>query len=275
MNKKFLKIITIVSLILTLVGCGNAKENVATDEENKVVENVNTAEDELKEYLPRDFVYCSSAGDWYTIIKLNDDLTYEGHYYNFVQGMMDEDYAGALYKSEFSGEFGEIEKEEDNKYSFVLESMNVHTAQEENIVDGVLNVGVQPRGLEDSKHFELYLPDTSINDIPEIDTKIPWEPDNDYEETWNPNLFSENDTIGCFELYNKDSKFLFVGNSDENDVPCTDGVLSIVDTTNGTVHSPYCDKVKVLKPENRRIIITPHFEVDEYGYTLDIDCMWG
>ena len=260
-------------LVVLIVGCdSDLEQDVLPENDTDIEEEIITAEDEIKEYLPMDFVYCSNSGDWYTLMTLNEDLTYEGHYYCSQPGMSDVDYFGAIFECDFSGEFGEVEKETDYKYSLTLETINVHTAQEENIIDDVLHAGVPPRGLEDSKYFELYLPVTSMDDVPEINNSVPWDKYSLVSSTWNPNKHSWTDTIGCYELYNKESRFLFVSNSNENTIPCTDGVLSIIDITTGEAHSPFCDKVKAIKPENRRIIITPHFKVEPYGYTLDNQC---
>ena len=252
------------------------EEDVQVEEEQDTGEGAEQKEDlqELEASLPMDFVYASESGDWYTLLTLDENFTFEGHFYYSLPGEGGYDYDERIEQCLFRGEFKDVTKASQTKYELTLDTMEVLTPQDEAVIDGILQVGVPPRGLEDSQNFELYLPDANVSEIPAMDTTVPWMT-HTVDGSWNPNAAVSGQTTGCYELFNKDKNYIFVSNGQEPKIDCEDGVLAILDTTTNVAHSPYCGEVTNIPQENRKLIITPHFALEEQGYSYDLNCAWG
>lgn len=115
--------------------------------------------------IPHYYEFCSGAGAWRTVMKINDDGSFEGHF-------LDSDY-DAVYESRFTGSFGTIKKIDGYSYSMELLSLDYDKSGKEYVSDyGQKVKAVEPYGLEGGKEFIVYLPGIPATDLPE--GFIPW-----------------------------------------------------------------------------------------------------
>ena len=159
----------------------------------------NDVEETIKLPLPEEtveFVFCSGAGAWQTLMTLNDDGSFNGAYSDTDMGDGGEQYPnGTVYVSDFSGAFGDVEKI--NEYSYRMKLINVETEVDvgkEWLEDGVRYIASGPYGLEDSEEFILYLPSTPISMV------------SSEFLTWWPYRFSQEEvqreTLDCYGILN-------------------------------------------------------------------------
>jgi tetratricopeptide (TPR) repeat protein len=119
--------------------------------------------------IPSSFVFSSGAGGWGNELEVNDDGSFEGHYFDANIGDVGEGYPrGSLIECYYSGEFTNIKKVNDYEYS--MNVLNLQLAEEPgktSIVDGRRIVAADPYGFDNAYEFRLYLPGRKTADMPE------------------------------------------------------------------------------------------------------------
>lgn len=117
----------------------------------------------------RVFYFASGAGAWCTELYIHEDGTFEGMYHDSDMGDTGVDYPnGTVYLCNFTGKFSLPEKVDDYTYSMRIE--NLECEQEEGVVeimDGVRYIGSYAYGLDDAEEILIYLPGTSLEELPE------------------------------------------------------------------------------------------------------------
>lgn len=115
------------------------------------------------------FYFSSGAGAWFTELTIDSDGTVKGHYQDADMGDMGDTYPnGTLYLSDFTGNFGELEKVDSYTYKMKLSSLSYEQEPEkEEIVDGVRQIYSIANGLAGGEEFYLYLPGARLADLPE------------------------------------------------------------------------------------------------------------
>lgn len=118
---------------------------------------------------PLDFGFSSGAGAWATELTLNPDGTFTGSYYDSNMGESGDGYDATVYVCDFSGRFGNIQKEDDNTYTMTLELCSTEKPAGEEWIDEdrVRYVASEPYGIDGGATFKLYLPGTPVESLPE------------------------------------------------------------------------------------------------------------
>ena len=119
--------------------------------------------------IPSEFYFMSGVGNWYTVIKIYGDGSFEGQYIDVNMGETGTDYPnGTTYTCEFTGKFADVVKVDDYTYSMHVVSLEQKgTKGDESIEDGVKYVVAYPYGFDDADEFELYLPGRPTYDLTE------------------------------------------------------------------------------------------------------------
>lgn len=154
---------------------GSLLKNLQDFEEAMTQEEVNTFSQSL-DMLPithemeMRFSHINEAGDWRTILTLNPDGSFTGHYSDFAMGEYEEDYPdGTLYFCDFYGKFGEIKQISDASFSLTLEELVTDPVGEERIEDRWRYVSSEPWGfvgadgaaLKPGASFLFYTPEAT------------------------------------------------------------------------------------------------------------------
>lgn len=115
------------------------------------------------------FYFSSGAGAWFTELAIDSDGRIEGHYQDADMGDTGDTYPnGTLYLSDFTGNFGELEKVDSHTYKMKLSSLSYEQEPaKEEIVDGVRQIYSIANGLAGGEEFYLYLPGTRLDELPE------------------------------------------------------------------------------------------------------------
>lgn len=150
-----------------------------------------------------ELTFSSGAGAWESYLVLKQDGTFEGSYHDGEMGEQGENYpGGSIYHCEFSGQFDQLKQIDANTYSLQLKE--VTTRQNiglEWIEDGIRYVAAEPYGLEAGREFYLYLPETSIDGLPE--EFLSWWPGYYLRKEESPRILS------VYGLYNKEKGYGF------------------------------------------------------------------
>lgn len=115
------------------------------------------------------FWFSSGVGAWGTTLFIHGDGSFEGSYHDSDMGDTGDGYPnGTVYLSDFSGQFGELEKQ--NAYTYAAE---VETLEQEKksgtseIIDGVRYIYSDPYGLDNAERVLFYLPGAPLAELPE------------------------------------------------------------------------------------------------------------
>lgn len=188
-------------------------ENLQDFEEVMTQEEVNNFSQSL-DMLPithemeMRFSHINEAGDWRTILTLNPDGSFTGHYSDFAMGEYEEDYPdGTLYFCDFYGKFGEIKQVSDASFSLTLEELVTDTVGEERIEDRWRYVSSEPWGfvgadgaaLKPGASFLFYTPEATGQ---EPDTELYGA--EKFLEWWpeRREFVGESDKLGRYGLHN-------------------------------------------------------------------------
>ncbi len=117
----------------------------------------------------KEFYFSSGAGAWYTVLHIQEDGTFDGHYQDADMGDAGEAYPnGTLYYSTFSGSFTAPERAGDDAWVFRIASIEYEREPgTEEILDGVFYKYTDAYGLENAEDLYLYLPGAPISGLPE------------------------------------------------------------------------------------------------------------
>ena len=151
----------------------------------------------------RDFIFSSGVGAWSTILIMDTDGNFTGEYHDSDMGDMEETYPnGTVYRCAFHGRFTEPVKVDDLTWTLKITGLEQDKQQEnEEIVDGIRYVASEPYGLGNDMTVTVYLPGTSVKNLPEA--LIPWTHINEI----NPKA----ETLPFFVLWNEEAESGFVG----------------------------------------------------------------
>ena len=187
---------TVLALLLgsMAAGCGKGAENsVEAPAEDPVEEervDAEQPEEETEAQIPeeqpeaqapeerqdfsfadvadREFYFSSGAGGWYTVLYIQEDGSFDGHYQDSDMGDIGEGYPnGTIYYSEFSGSFTEPERVDDWTYRFQIEEINYPLGSGDEIKDGIHYCYTTAYGLDGAEDLYLYLPGTELAGLPE------------------------------------------------------------------------------------------------------------
>ena len=214
---------TVLALLLgsMAAGCGKGAENsVEAPAEDPVEEervDAEQPEEETEAQIPeeqpeaqapeerqdfsfadvadREFYFSSGAGGWYTVLHIQEDGSFDGHYQDSDMGDIGEGYPnGTIYYSEFSGSFTEPERVDDWTYRFQIEEINYPLGSGDEIKDGIHYCYTTAYGLDGAEDLYLYLPGKSTAELPE--EYLSWISYYDPES-------AENEGLPFYGLYNE------------------------------------------------------------------------
>ena len=210
---------TVLALLLgsMAAGCGKGAENsVEAPAEDPVEEervDAEQPEEETEAQIPeaqapeerqdfsfadvadREFYFSSGAGGWYTVLHIQEDGSFDGHYQDSDMGDIGEGYPnGTIYYSEFSGSFTEPERVDDWTYRFQIEEINYPLGSGDEIKDGIHYCYTTAYGLDGAEDLYLYLPGKSTAELPE--EYLSWISYYDPES-------AENEELPFYGLYNE------------------------------------------------------------------------
>ena len=117
---------------------------------------------------PLELVFASGVGGWGTVLTLQTDGSFTGHYSDAEMGVSSPEYPnGSCYVSEFSGRFTEILQISDYAWSMKLSELTTEKEAEQTwIEDGVRYISAEPYGVIGGDVFILYAPGMPADEIP-------------------------------------------------------------------------------------------------------------
>lgn len=115
------------------------------------------------------FGFSSGVGAWGTILNVHEDGSFEGSYHDSDMGDIGDGYPnGTVYLSNFSGQFGEPEKQNEYTYSVDIQEIELEqNAGTSEIIDGVRYIYSEPYGLNDAEYVLFYLQGAPLAELPE------------------------------------------------------------------------------------------------------------
>lgn len=117
----------------------------------------------------REFLFCSGAGAWSTVLTIHEDGTFEGYYHDTDIGFTEEGNPnGTRYVCNFSGQF--TEPVQVNEYTYSAQLQTLQCEQEpgtEEIIEGIKNMYSEPYGLDNAENILFYIEGAPIAELPE------------------------------------------------------------------------------------------------------------
>ena len=186
--KKRLLLISLITLLITAVGCGEEisdevhnessdvsceeSETVSTEEVAEETEPVLDEPDEpdvqeieeltFEELSKRRFEFCSGAGGWAENFTIEADGSFTGEFHDSDMG------SRTYYYSAYSGHFTNLTKIDDYTYQMTLEDIAYEDmVGTEEIVDEDLYVYTGSYCLGETDTFTIYLPGTPLDSLSE------------------------------------------------------------------------------------------------------------
>ncbi|MCR4787173.1 MAG: hypothetical protein K5888_01170 [Lachnospiraceae bacterium] len=188
---------------------------------------------DMENYL---FYFTSGAGGWETDMRVHEDGSFEGEYYDFNMGEIGEGYPdGTVYRARFSGHLGEMRDVDYNRYEAdVLDIEYENEPGTEEIVDDMLNIYTEAYGIAGAKTLEIYAPEMGTGFL--SDEYVDWVYWQFYDyESDEMHLPAEMPTYGLFNPdggYGFYSRSLLVNNSilsSQTDLPGLKNIKSDID----------------------------------------------
>ena len=166
-----------------------------TEPEESTGESTGEPAEKLFETMPSEFMFCSGAGAWSTVLTIAEDGTFTGVYRDSDNNIQ--------YICEFTGAFTQPEKVSDYVYSMELETLELeHPADgTEEYADGIRYIYSGPYGLEEAGELRIYLPDTPVEEMPEMAIRAARGP-----YTWQA---TADGTLGLYVIYNVNEELGF------------------------------------------------------------------
>ena len=116
----------------------------------------------------REFLFCSGAGAWSTVLTIHEDGTFEGYYHDTDIGFTEEGNPnGTRYVCNFSGQF--TEPVQVNEYTYSAQLQTLQCEQEpgtEEIIEGIKNMYSEPYGLDNAENILFYIEGAPIAELP-------------------------------------------------------------------------------------------------------------
>ena len=147
-----------------------------------------------------EFAFASGAGGWSTYLYIEEDGTFCGNFHDSDMGCTGEGYpGGTIYYCDFSGQFSNPVKIDDDTYQFEIESLECEKEEgEEEIIDERLYIYSYPYGLDDADKVYMYLPGKDTKDFSEELKMWLFLSDNEKE-------------LPFYAIYNENPEYGFVG----------------------------------------------------------------
>ena len=156
MRKRVIVFFLMLSMVLSVCGCGN---NEVNSEQNREEVSLFT---ELK---GNRFVFASGAGAWGTELLISEAGSFTGLYHDSDMGSTGAGYPnGTRYISEFKGQFSEPEKVNEYTYKMTIEQLEYAN---EVGSDEILYSYSDAYGIAGAEEILIYLPGTPISELPE------------------------------------------------------------------------------------------------------------
>lgn len=116
-----------------------------------------------------EFYFSSGVGGWATQMRIHQDGSFEGEFYDSDMGCTGEGYPeGTYYNSKFYGRFAELEKINDYTYATKIEYLDYYNEiGTEEIKNNKLYSYSTAYGLTDADRILFYLPGAPISALPE------------------------------------------------------------------------------------------------------------
>ena len=110
--------------------------------------------------IPHYYMFSSGAGAWRTVLKINDDGSFEGQYSDSDNSL--------LYLCSFTGHFGNVKKVDGYSYTISLLDIEYTPAGQQTYSSyGYPATTAEPYGLDDGEEFTVYLPGIPKEQLPE------------------------------------------------------------------------------------------------------------
>ena len=201
---RILGLIFALMLASMVAGCEKKTESPAKEESLEAEQLEEETEVQIPEerqnfsfadVADREFYFSSGAGGWYTVLHIQEDGSFDGHYQDSDMGDAGEGYPnGTLYYSEFSGSFTEPERVDGWTYRFQIEEINYPLGFGDEIKDGIHYCYTTAYGLDGAEDLYLYLPGKRTAELPE--EYLSWISYYDPES-------AENEELPFYGLYNE------------------------------------------------------------------------
>lgn len=164
MKKRIMLFALMLSMVLSVCGCGNNEEDSEQHSEQNREEL--SLFDELK---GNRFVFASGAGAWGTELLIGEDGSFKGQYHDSDMGSTGAGYPnGTRYFSEFTGQFSEPEKVNEYTYKVTINTIEyTNEVGSEEILDEILYSYSEAYGLFGAEEILIYLPGAPIAELPE------------------------------------------------------------------------------------------------------------
>lgn len=209
----------LLSLIcaLFLTGCSLKKLDVpAIPEENDApaatadIDRRTEAEGPLVQYdndltyadlSKLEFWFSSGAGGWGTVVTINPDGSFQGHFGDSDMGDTGPGYPGGTYYTcDFTGKFGALERVDEYSFKTKVLELNYDNVSREEIIDEILYIYSEPYGMDDVDDMYFYLPGAPVDSLdPELKEWIYWSL---YD--WESSTMAEE--LNFIAMYNKNGK---------------------------------------------------------------------
>ena len=199
------RLLTGLLCLALLAGCAErpSADAAAPPEEDGLAAGEGAAEN-LFETMPHEFMFCSGAGGWSTTLTVAEDGAFTGLYQDSDMGVADPEKCpnGTQYLCAFSGAFTQPEKVSDHVYTMELKMLEHPADGTEEYADGIRYIYSGPYGLEAAGELLVYLPDTPVEELPEMVIQAARGP---YDWKATPE-----GTLGLYVLYNVNEELGFV-----------------------------------------------------------------
>ena len=115
------------------------------------------------------FHFSSGAGGWRTVLTISSDGSFSGKYSDSDMGETGEGYPeGSVYCSDFTGKFSQPVIVNEYTYSMTLEELTYRRQPgTKEIIGNTMYYYTEAYGLYGAKEFLLYLPGSSLKELPE------------------------------------------------------------------------------------------------------------
>lgn len=176
MGKRVITFFLMLSMALSLFGCGNNEEDMGQDSEQYNEQNTEQNTEQQREEVSlfdelkgNRFVFASGAGAWGTELLIGEDGVFEGQYHDSDMGSIGAGYPnGTVYFCAFTGQFSEPEKVNEYTYKMTINTIEyANEAGSEEILDEVLYSYSEAYGLFGAEEMLIYLQGAPIAELPE------------------------------------------------------------------------------------------------------------
>ncbi len=180
MRRKFLSLVLLTAMTLSIVGCGYEAMPILEDAEDAGVENTESEAGDVEDVASASesdltfedlssyaFEWSSGAGGWGDGFHILRDGYFYGQYSDSDMGVTGDGYPnGSMYYCNYSGQLSDLTKVDDLTYEMTVSDISFEkTVGEEEIIDGTLYTYTDAPGLPADAKLTLYLPGSAVSNI--------------------------------------------------------------------------------------------------------------